>query len=51
MKERNYYSDKKPICQHLIKFMLKFELKQKYKQSIKICYGGKISGSYVAQIL
>jgi hypothetical protein len=42
---------KKNGVQHLIKFMLKFELKQMYKQSIKICYGGKISGSYVAQIL
>jgi hypothetical protein len=31
--------------------MLKFELKQMHKQSIKICYVRKTSGSYAAQIL
>jgi len=37
--------------QHLIKFMLKFDLLQTDKHSIKICYAGKISDFYVAQIL
>jgi len=31
--------------------MLKFELAETNKQSIKICYGGKISDFYVAQII
>ena len=42
---------KKYCAQHLIKFMLKFDLEQTDKHSIKICYGGKISDFYVAQIL
>jgi hypothetical protein len=31
--------------------MLKFEQVQNYKHSIKYCYGGKIFGFYVAQII
>jgi len=41
----------KNVLQHLIKFMLKSELVQTDKHSIKIGYGGKIFGFYVAQIL
>lgn len=42
---------KKNGWQHLIKFMLKFELVQTDKHSTKICFGLKIGDFSAAQIL